>query len=69
MGVQGDMFVPFAFSLLVLIALFLIFRAVMLWYWKINVIIERLDGILNELKRQNALGKPPANLGPPPTQL
>jgi len=33
------------FSFLVLIAFLLIFRAVMLWYWKVNLIVQKLDGI------------------------
>jgi hypothetical protein len=32
---------------------FLIFRQIVLWYWKINEIVERLDGILAELKKAN----------------
>jgi hypothetical protein len=66
MGYQGGMFGAFIVSLLVLVALFFIFRAVMLWYWKINLIVEKLDGILNELKSQNSLVKRPVTPGSPP---
>ncbi len=30
--------------------LFLLLRFIFLWYWKINLIVQKLDGILNELK-------------------
>jgi hypothetical protein len=31
--------------------LFLLLRALMLWYWKINLIVQKLEGILVELKK------------------
>ncbi len=38
------------FVLLVLIVLFFVFRAALLWYWRINDIVTKLDDILKELK-------------------
>ena len=61
-GVIGTVF----FSFLVLIAFLLIFRAVMLWYWKVKLIVQKLYGILNELKRQNPSVKPPLTSGASP---
>ena len=40
-------------TIAVLFLLFIALRAVMLWYWKINTIVERLDQILAELKKPN----------------
>jgi len=40
----------FVIAVVFFILLFLAFRGVMLWYWKINTIVERLDQILLELK-------------------
>lgn len=37
--------------LIVLIALFFILREVVLWYWRVNHIVERLDSIVAELKK------------------
>jgi hypothetical protein len=69
MGYEGvGTFGVVIFSFLVLVAFFLIFRAVMLWYWKINLMVQKLDGILNELKRQNAAVKSPLISGPTPIQ-
>ncbi len=39
--------------ILILIALFLIFRAIVLWYWKINKMVATLEGILEELRLAN----------------
>ncbi len=33
--------------------LFMILRSLLLWYWKINLIVQKLDGILNELKARS----------------
>lgn len=39
-------------------ALFLILREIFLWYWKINKIVEKLDGVIVELKKiVNVLNK------------
>lgn len=45
--VAGTMIVALIIGLLVFLAI----RALMLWYWKINIIIERLDQILAALKK------------------
>jgi hypothetical protein len=38
-------------ALVILIIAFFIFRGVMLWYWKINEIVTKLDLILSELRK------------------
>ena len=52
--------ITFVFLLLFFIALFLIFRAVVLWYFNINTVIEKqtktinvLNNILEELQKNN----------------
>lgn len=40
-------------SILILIAIFLVFRAFVLWYWKVNVIVSKLDAVVEELKKIN----------------
>lgn len=42
-----------AATIFVVGVLFLLFREAMTWYWKIDVIIERLDNIVTELKKIN----------------
>ncbi len=42
--------------------LLLILRALFLWYWKINLIVQKLDGILNELKVRNIPGNPTSEI-------
>ncbi len=42
--------------------LLLILRALFLWYWKINLIVQKLDGILNELKRKNIPDNPTSEI-------
>jgi type IV secretory pathway VirB2 component (pilin) len=37
----------------VIVVAFLLLREVMAWYWKINMIVARLDSILAELKKAN----------------
>ena len=37
--------------IVVIVAAFLLFREIILWYWRVNHIVERLDQILSELKR------------------
>lgn len=37
-------------TLALIVLLFLIFRAVVLWYFRIDHVIDRLDAILDELK-------------------
>ena len=37
--------------LIIVIIAFFIFRGVMLWYWKINEIVTKLDLILSELRK------------------
>lgn len=38
-------------ALAVIVLLFLIFRAVMLWYWRINDIVGQLQGVNDKLER------------------
>lgn len=40
-------------TLALLVVLFLIFRAVVLWYFRIDHVIDRLDSILAELRGQS----------------
>lgn len=42
---------PFMVFLVIGFLVFLAIRAFMLWYWKINVIVDRLDQILAALKK------------------
>jgi len=45
--IAGAMIVFLVIGFLVFLAI----RALMLWYWKINVIVERLDEILAALQK------------------
>jgi len=45
--------IQFLIGIAILLAVFLIFRALVLWYWKINKIVELLEEIVSNLK-----GKP-----------
>lgn len=38
-------------SIVIFLIAFLVLRGVMLWYWKINEIVTKLDLILAELKK------------------
>jgi hypothetical protein len=49
---QFEPFVPMLMSFLFLLVLFLVFREVVCWYWKINVRIELLTEIRDLLKNQ-----------------
>ena len=44
----------FLVPIAVLVGLFLLFRAVMLWYWKIDVIVEKLTRIEENTRQQRA---------------
>ena len=48
---------------IVVLVLFFLLRAVMLWYWRIDAIVSRLDAILAELSAMRARGQLPT----PPT--
>lgn len=37
-------------SIAIFLVAFFVLRGVMLWYWKINEIVTKLDSILGELK-------------------
>lgn len=37
-------------SIAIFLVVFFVLRGVMLWYWKINEIVTKLDSILSELK-------------------
>lgn len=43
----------FLIGIVVVIVLFLIFRAIILWYWKINKIVKLLEEIANNLKKKS----------------
>ena len=49
---QFEPFVPMLMSFLFIVVLFLVFREVVCWYWKINVRIELLTEIRDLLKNQ-----------------
>ena len=38
-----DQIVPFLCTLAIAVVIFLLFRAVVLWYWKVNIIVELLN--------------------------
>ena len=44
------LFMSVAMAILV-VGFFLIFRAIVLWYWRISEIADTLDAILTELKK------------------
>jgi hypothetical protein len=44
---SGAILISFLFAVGLGLVIFLILRAVMLWYWKIDVIVEKLDRIAN----------------------
>jgi hypothetical protein len=48
-------------GLAVLIAIFIIFRAVVLWYWKLDKIEEHLSAIRKSLSKEE--GKPSGSSG------
>ncbi len=39
--------------LAIVLLIFLAIRALMLWYWKINIMVNHLSDILAELKKMN----------------
>ena len=41
--------------LAILAALFLIFRKIVLWYFRINEVVDRLDNMVGELKKISTL--------------
>jgi hypothetical protein len=45
---------PFIAFLVIGFLVFLAIRAFMLWYWKINAIVDRLDQILAALKKPSS---------------
>jgi hypothetical protein len=47
----SDYLVSMIVTLVIAFLIFLAIRAFMLWYWKINVIVERLDHLLAALKK------------------
>ena len=44
-------------AIIVIIALLFAFRALLLWYWRVNKIVEVLESILRELRKTNSNGK------------
>jgi hypothetical protein len=47
---------PFLCALAIAIVIFLVFRAIVLWYWKVNIIVELLNDhskILSQLADEN----------------
>jgi hypothetical protein len=56
-GVQMESLIAGLVGLVVLIAVFIIFRAVVLWYWKLDKIEEHLNAIRKSLaKEEGKLG-------------
>jgi hypothetical protein len=49
---QFEPFVPMLMSFLFILVMFLVFREVVCWYWKINLRIELLTEIRDLLKNQ-----------------
>ncbi len=49
---EFERFLPMLMSFLFIIVMFLIFREVVCWYWKINIRIELLTEIRELLKNQ-----------------
>jgi hypothetical protein len=49
---QLEPFVPMLMSFLFILVMFLVFREVVCWYWKINLRIELLTEIRDLLKNQ-----------------
>ncbi len=43
----------------IVLVLFFVLRVVMLWYWRIDAIVSRLDAILAELSAMRARGQLP----------
>jgi len=43
----------FLIGIVVIITLFLIFRAIVLWYWKISEIVKLLKEIADNLKKKS----------------
>jgi len=52
-----DFVTPFLIGIVVIIALFLLFRAVALWYWKIDKIVDLLIEIKENTKREDTKEK------------
>ena len=48
------------------IFLFLVFRAILLWYWRVNELIDLLSEIRDILRAQSSLRAVPAASPPPP---
>jgi hypothetical protein len=48
-----DVLIPMVLFFVVGLLIFLVIRAFMLWYWKINIIVDRLDRILAALEKSN----------------
>ena len=44
-------------SLVILIVIFLVFRDLVCWYWKINYQVKLLEEIRNELKKLNKVNQ------------
>lgn len=65
---MSNFFVGLGITLLVLVVLFLIFREVICWYWKVNRMVELLESIDSRLSMSvagNAMAtKPTSTSGP-----
>ncbi|MFA6246245.1 MAG: hypothetical protein WC615_04850 [Mucilaginibacter sp.] len=48
-----DVIFPLLLVLAISIVVFLVFRAVMLWYWKIDIIVNELEAIKHQVTAQN----------------
>ncbi len=54
---QSQELISFLILLLILIGLFLLLREIVMWYWKINKIIENQEITINNQKKQIWLTK------------
>lgn len=50
MSMQYDKFLPVIIILAIVPAIFLLIRELLLWYWRINHIVQRLDAIIDRLE-------------------
>lgn len=48
-----DSITPFLIGIVIIIVLFLIFHAIVLWYWGISKIIRLLEEIADDLKKKS----------------
>jgi len=54
-GIGFQELIVFILALLICIGIFLLIRSIILWYWKIDAIVENQKKQLEELQRTSAL--------------